>query len=259
MAKAPPLVFEELYLVYKTTHIPSGRFYIGRHKTRDLDDGYLGSGTIISRLLRAHPRNEFIREILHFAANGDEMLDVEEQFIKEVLDHPLCLNCTVGDPNKRGIVHHSIESKKRMSEAQKGRVHSEESKLKISLAKLGKFHSPETREKIKRYAQDRTIAHRVNHRTSLRLRWQEKRDEWIESFQKRPPVSITTRKKMSGSHAGEKNVRALSWILEREDGSTYVIKSLKTWCIQQAIKYTSLLYTERSNTFYDGYRVRRVS
>lgn len=37
------------YVVYKTTNVITGEYYIGKHVTRDLSDGYLGSGTIFKR------------------------------------------------------------------------------------------------------------------------------------------------------------------------------------------------------------------
>jgi hypothetical protein len=31
-----------LYTIYKTTNLVNGKFYLGRHKTLNLEDGYLG-------------------------------------------------------------------------------------------------------------------------------------------------------------------------------------------------------------------------
>ena len=32
------------YVIYKTTHVETDQFYVGRHQTTNLDDGYQGSG-----------------------------------------------------------------------------------------------------------------------------------------------------------------------------------------------------------------------
>lgn len=43
---------------------------------------------------------------------------------------------------------HSEETRRKMSEAHKGKTHSEETKLKISEANKGRKHSPETKKKM---------------------------------------------------------------------------------------------------------------
>ncbi len=35
------------YVIYKTTNLVNGKFYIGKHQTNDLNDGYIGSGKIL--------------------------------------------------------------------------------------------------------------------------------------------------------------------------------------------------------------------
>jgi len=52
------------YLVYKTTNLTDGRFYIGVHKTRNPGDRYLGSGVWLLRALKKYGRSAFRRETL---------------------------------------------------------------------------------------------------------------------------------------------------------------------------------------------------
>ena len=86
-----------LFLIYKTTHIASGKFYIGKRKTVKLDDGYLGSGIIIKHSVKKYGKAAHIREILFYCNSYTEMNELERDIVNiEILENPLCMNLKVG-------------------------------------------------------------------------------------------------------------------------------------------------------------------
>jgi len=66
------------YIIYKTTNQINGKFYIGKHQTNDLNDGYLGSGTLLKRAIQKHGRQNFKKEILHVFDNEEEIRKVKK-------------------------------------------------------------------------------------------------------------------------------------------------------------------------------------
>lgn len=78
-----------MYLfVYKTTH-KNGRYYIGRHQTKNLNDGYLGSGDWVKSI---KDRSTLSREILVEANSLEELHQLEEYYINLHWDDPKCMN-----------------------------------------------------------------------------------------------------------------------------------------------------------------------
>src|ERR1035437_650197 len=69
------------YFIYKTTNTINGKFYIGKHKTKNLNDKYLGSGILIRRALNKYGRDNFQREIILFAENEKELASKEKELI----------------------------------------------------------------------------------------------------------------------------------------------------------------------------------
>ncbi len=72
------------YIIYKTTNLINGKFYIGRHKTKNLEDGYLGSGRHFLNAVSKHGKENFVREILLHCENEAQMHLAEKIFV--VLD-----------------------------------------------------------------------------------------------------------------------------------------------------------------------------
>jgi len=105
-----------MYLfIYKTVH-ENGRYYIGRHSTKNLNDGYLGSGRWVEGIIE---KSKLHRKILAEAATESELKLLEEYYINIHFDDPLCMNMkksSVGwtqddisgknHPRYSGSVHH---------------------------------------------------------------------------------------------------------------------------------------------------------
>ena len=77
-----------IHFVYKTIY-KNGRYYIGRHSTENIDDGYLGSGKWIQGIKN---KNNLSREIIAWAEDTESLLILEDKHIEEHFDDPLNMN-----------------------------------------------------------------------------------------------------------------------------------------------------------------------
>ncbi len=71
------------YTIYKVTNKLNGKTYIGSHKTRKLDDGYMGSGTYLKRAIEKHGEQNFSKEILFIFNTPEEMYQKEAELVNE--------------------------------------------------------------------------------------------------------------------------------------------------------------------------------
>lgn len=88
---------KQFYIIYKTTNLKTGQYYIGQHITNNLDDGYLGSGIRLYEDLKKFGRSSFKREILYYCDDPIALSNKENEILtKNVLKDPLCYNLTIG-------------------------------------------------------------------------------------------------------------------------------------------------------------------
>jgi hypothetical protein len=80
------------HFIYKTSHT-SGLYYIGRHSTHDVNDGYMGSGTWVTGI---NDKNTLTREILAYANDFEELLALEEKYITEHINNDANMNILLG-------------------------------------------------------------------------------------------------------------------------------------------------------------------
>lgn len=152
--------------LYKTTNTKTGQYYLGRHSTNNLNDGYLGSGYRLQRAIKKYGKENFKVNILKFLPSYDILVEAEKKLItQKIVDDPKSYNLTIGGPNpvhyglapwnkgKIGVYSRESLEKFRISALKRkdkfinpwlGKHHSKESKKKIGLAHLGQKQSEET-------------------------------------------------------------------------------------------------------------------
>ena len=85
------------HFIYKTTNLVNEKFYIGLHSTHKLEDGYLGSGTMLWHAIKKYGKENFKRETLEFLPDRDSLKAREKEIVNhEFLQNPMCMNISLG-------------------------------------------------------------------------------------------------------------------------------------------------------------------
>lgn len=167
-------------ITYYTRNLINDKSYIGIHSTNDPDDNYLGSGKLILSDIKKYGKENFEKTILGEFDTISEAHYWEGFYIRlyktTIEDGGYNISPNGGTANGS----HSDETKRKMSDATKGKNHpmwgktqSEKTKRKMSEAHTGKPKSEETKKKM-------------------------------SEFQKGKIISEETKQKMSESHKGHK-------------------------------------------------------
>lgn len=71
------------YLIYKITNTVNGKIYIGSHKTKNQNDGYMGSGKYLNHSFNKHGLDKFVKEILFVFDNPSDMYTKEAEIVND--------------------------------------------------------------------------------------------------------------------------------------------------------------------------------
>lgn len=141
--------------IYQVTNTINGKKYIGKRVHSKFDEKYYGSGKLIKLSIDKHGKQKFSRKILKWCYSKIELEQSEIEFIKTIKPE---YNLTKGGNGgaTRGFFgkHHSLSSRKKISESGIGRIPPNK----------GKKISEEVRNKIrkKRQLQVITESHKIN-------------------------------------------------------------------------------------------------
>lgn len=147
------------YIIYKTTNTINNNIYSGKHKTENLEDGYVGSGLSLRAAIKKHGIENFKKEILHIFDTEEEMNAKEAELVsEEFVARRDTYNIAVGGQGGSFFKgrKHTPESKRKISEARSkrgnqglvGETHPLYGKRGKDNPNFGKKHSEKTKQKI---------------------------------------------------------------------------------------------------------------
>ncbi|HCP9521691.1 TPA: hypothetical protein OF688_001750 [Escherichia coli] len=147
------------HTIIKTKKTGRLRHYFGKHSTENIDDGYVGSGTIISKILNRKIRDnyEIVKCNSKFFESAEDAFEFEILLISEGREKYGKENVLNIKNGGGGTLPHSLyksrkpvskETRERMSESQKGRKHSKETKKLLSEKSKTLRHSDETKKRL---------------------------------------------------------------------------------------------------------------
>lgn len=141
-------------VVYKTTNLITGKFYIGLDTKNDPQ--YLGSGVILKKAIKKYGHDNFKKEILEVCETLEELRDREKFWIQQLSSQAIGYNVADGglggdtftnNPNKEEIrskfrKSHTLETRKKISDNNWQKKNFGENH-----PKFGTKQTPETKEK----------------------------------------------------------------------------------------------------------------
>lgn len=136
-------------IIYKTTNIINGKFYIGQDYHNN--PKYLGSGNLLKAAIKKYGKENFVKEIIEVCSSKEELNEREIYWIKETKAQEYGYNIADGGFGASGyIIDDSVIEKRRQTRAKNPEKYklSEERKKQIGDFHRGKKISEEQKKKL---------------------------------------------------------------------------------------------------------------
>lgn len=144
---------EKLYEVYMYECRVNGKKYVGKtvYNAKWRDDQHCkikNPQCPIDRAIKKYGRENFVLTVIYRGSSNEEICMVERALIAERNSFmPAGYNLTIGGEGRAGYKH-SDESKKKMSDARRGKKLNPEHVANIVRALIGRVHTEETKQKM---------------------------------------------------------------------------------------------------------------
>lgn len=150
------------YLIYQTTNLINGKIYIGKHKTKNINDSYLGSGKLLKCAIDKYGKENFKKEILYILDTEKEMDELEKEIIDdEFIKRDDVYNIMIGGEGGWGNIHEKLRNDEEYKNKFMGRLNdyyeSHDSPW------LGRKHKKETIEKMKNVRLEKDLTGEKSH------------------------------------------------------------------------------------------------
>jgi hypothetical protein len=73
----------KIHYLYQIKNNINGKIYIGIHSTKNMDDGYYGSGNLISKSIKKYGKHNFTKTILKFCDSREELVNLEREIVNK--------------------------------------------------------------------------------------------------------------------------------------------------------------------------------
>ena len=158
---------KKFHILYKTTNLINGKYYIGIHSTNDLNDGYLGSGYLLWKAIDKYGSHNFKCEHLKLFKSRSELLRAEriwvnKSFVKSDLNYNVTLGGNAEFPRVREP--RTISTRNKLRDARLGMVFSEKWCKAISASKKGKSN-PKGAIALKKYYSNKDVLLRSSNKS----------------------------------------------------------------------------------------------
>jgi hypothetical protein len=215
------------YFIYKTTNNINGKYYYGAHSTKNLNDGYLGSGVALKKAILKYGKENFIREVVEFCDGAEEMYLKEEKIVSEHYKKEECYNINVGGKGGWNYVNSNGLSKGDNNPMRKY------PELRVYLSEFNKNlrtgnekYANTARENLKKAVQVNTGKKRPEHSEFMK--------EWASNYWKENKEYI---RDCLSSH----------FKITSPSGEEYMTNRLEDWCKEKNLPYTTLWVSSSKN------------
>lgn len=221
------------HIVYKTTNLINGKWYIGKHTTDNIEDGYLGSGQHLKSAIKKYGKENFTREILVFCDSEEEAYIKEAELVTmEVVNDPNSYNkMPGGEGGQKRLTNEELKEHKRESNRNWKEVNHEREREwkqewyqanKERLRECHREYYQANKELLREYYQANKERYRENRRKwreANRERERENQRRWHEANRDRVREYYDTnrerrkeyKRKWREAHRDEINAKQRAW------------------------------------------------
>lgn len=212
------------YTVYKVTNLVNGKFYIGAHKTININDKYYGSGTVIRKAIELYGKKNFQKTVIHLCETSEEMFLKETEEVQKYIGQEQCYNVSQGGKGGFDVINnnrHLYQNPMLNKDCVIKNLESRKRKLESN---------PELKENT-RLRSIRNLQKAVATNTG----------------KKRPDHSLLMKKKyVDGVIKVPIKQPKYEYLVTSPDGDLFNVKGLEKWCKDRSLDYLPIWRTNRT-------------
>lgn len=241
-----------IFYLYKIVNCITGKYYYGVHSTKNIDDGYMGSGVILKKAYKKYGIENFKKQIIKYFQNKQEMFLYEKEIVNDqLINDELCYNVICGGKDSFTMkqcsdISKKNRNKKQISEKMKiiakeywstGNIQQKKNRIRKSLQKYWSTGDVETkhknhRERIKKNFQNPYIKEKISN--SLHKYWnnlskqqRQSRGELVKNSKKF--IESVEKQKQNGQYKSgyDNNDFKARWVKIYEQNRQFICQLLK--------------------------------